>query len=157
MLSAGSKPGRGNRPERMHEWVPNQWPARYEEFNWLENFKTFVVTFVREVIKKKNGKKACPLFSRFFFITSLTFIPQLLAWYIQYQHIYSTVTCSPNCWQHISNTTIYFYKCPRVRATFVWIVLFPCHIQWYDIIPPWLGKNIRTACDTRATHRPEGP
>ena len=33
------KPGRENRPERMHEWVPNQWPARYEEFNWLENFK----------------------------------------------------------------------------------------------------------------------
>ena len=39
LLLLDPKPGRENRPERMHEWVPNQWPARYEEFNWLENFK----------------------------------------------------------------------------------------------------------------------
>ena len=47
--------------------------------------------------------------------------------------------------------------CPRMRATLVRIVLFSCHIQWCDIIPPWLGPNIRTVCDIRATHRPEGP
>ena len=41
----------------------------------------------------------------------LTFIPQMLVWYIQYQHIFSTGTCSQNCWQHISNTTMYSYKC----------------------------------------------
>ena len=38
----------------------------------------------------------------------LTVIPKLLAWYIQYQH--TPVTCLPNCWQHISNINIYFYK-----------------------------------------------
>ena len=42
--------------------------------------------------------------------TQLTFIPQLLAWYIQYQHIFSTDIYSPNCWQHIFNTNIYFNK-----------------------------------------------
>ena len=41
----------------------------------------------------------------------LTVIPQVLAWYIQYQHISSTDIYSPNCWQHISNTNIYFHKC----------------------------------------------
>ena len=34
----------------------------------------------------------------------LTVIPQVLAWYILYQHIYSTDIYSPNGWQHISNT-----------------------------------------------------
>ena len=87
----------------------------------------------------------------------LTFIPQMLAWYIQYQHKFSTVTGSQYCWQHISNTNVYLCKCPRVRATLVWILLFSCHIYWCDIIPPWLGPNVRTACDIRATHRPEGP
>ena len=38
----------------------------------------------------------------------LTFIPQVLAWYIQYQHISSSDIYSPNCWHHISNTNIYF-------------------------------------------------
>ena len=41
----------------------------------------------------------------------LTFITQVLAWYIQYQHIYSTDTYSPNCWQHISNTNKHFRNC----------------------------------------------
>ena len=40
-----------------------------------------------------------------------TVIPQVLAWYIQYQHIYSTDIYSPNGWKHISNTNIYFHKC----------------------------------------------
>ena len=40
----------------------------------------------------------------------LTFIPQMLAWYIQYQHIYPTELYSPNCWQPISNTTGYFIE-----------------------------------------------
>jgi len=39
----------------------------------------------------------------------LTFIAQVLAWYIQYQYIYSTDTYSPNCWQHISNINIYMW------------------------------------------------
>ena len=38
------------------------------------------------------------------YMLQLTFIPQLLARYIQYQHIYSTDTYSPNCLQHIFNT-----------------------------------------------------
>ena len=33
---------------------------------------------------------------------------RLLAWYIQYQHIYSTDIYSPNCWQHIPYKNIYF-------------------------------------------------
>ena len=37
----------------------------------------------------------------------LTFIPQGLAWYIQYQNMFSTDIYSPNCWQHISNAIIY--------------------------------------------------
>ena len=41
-----------------------------------------------------------------------TVIPQVLAWYIQYQHIHSTDIYSPNGWKHISNTNIYFHKCP---------------------------------------------
>ena len=40
----------------------------------------------------------------------LTFIPQVLAWYIQYQHISSSDIYSPNCWHHISNTNIYISK-----------------------------------------------
>ena len=40
-----------------------------------------------------------------------TFIPQVLAWYIQYEQVYSTDIYSPNCWQHISNTNMHFYKC----------------------------------------------
>ena len=68
----------------------------------------------------------------------LTYIhPQMLAWYIQYQHIFSTVACSQNCWQHIQYKCV-ILKCPRVRAMLVWIVLFSCHIYWFDIIPPWL-------------------
>ena len=59
----------------------------------------------------------------------LTVIPQVLAWYIQYQHIYSTDIYSPNCWQHISNTNIY-------RTVFI-----PTYIYRCDIIPPWLGKE----------------
>ena len=34
----------------------------------------------------------------------LTVIPQVLACYILYKHIYSTDIYSPNGWQHISNT-----------------------------------------------------
>ena len=39
----------------------------------------------------------------------LTFIPQVLAWYIQYEQVYSTDIYSPNCWQHLSNTNMHFY------------------------------------------------
>ena len=67
----------------------------------------------------------------------LTVIPQVLAWYIQYQHIYSTDIFSPNCWQHISNTNIYFHKstfqtlCPKGTQE-------PSNLQsslkcWHDI------------------------
>ena len=35
---------------------------------------------------------------------------QVLAWYIQYPHIYSTDIYSPNFWQHMFNTNIYFNK-----------------------------------------------
>ena len=41
----------------------------------------------------------------------LTFILQLLAWYIKYQLTYSTVTYSPNCWHRIFNTKLHLYKC----------------------------------------------
>ena len=37
----------------------------------------------------------------------LTFIPQVLAWNIQYEQVYSTDIYSPYCWQHISNINIY--------------------------------------------------
>ena len=41
----------------------------------------------------------------------LTFILQLLAWYIKYQLTYSTVTYPPNCWHCIFNTNLHLYKC----------------------------------------------
>ena len=41
----------------------------------------------------------------------LTFILQLLAWYIKYQLTYSTVTYPPNCWHRIFNTNLHLYKC----------------------------------------------
>ena len=49
----------------------------------------------------------------------LTVIPQVLAWYIQYQHIYSTDIYSPNGWKHISNTNIYFHKCTFPTLTLI--------------------------------------
>ena len=61
----------------------------------------------------------------------LTFIPQMLAWNIQYQHIFSTVTCSQNCWQHISNTNMYSHKCslhnpvPEGHSETLWLTFIP--------------------------------
>ena len=41
----------------------------------------------------------------------LTFILQLLAWYIKYQLTYSTVTYPPNCWHCVFNTNLHLHKC----------------------------------------------
>ena len=54
----------------------------------------------------------------------LTFIPQVLAWYIQYEQVYSTDIYSPNCWQHISNTNMHFpctfpHPVPTLQLTFL--------------------------------------
>ena len=61
----------------------------------------------------------------------LTFIPQVLAWYIQYEQVYSTDIYSPNCWQHISNTNMHFYKCtlpnrvPEAHTEPLWLTFIP--------------------------------
>ena len=67
----------------------------------------------------------------------LTFIPQVLTWYIWYQ-IYSTDIYSPNCWHHISNTNIYISKyvhsptlCPNGTQKTSNLHLSP--MCWHDI------------------------
>ena len=89
-------------------------------------------------------------------LTNLHSSPQLLAWYIQYQHIYSTDIYSPNFWQHMFNTNIYFNKsifpntAPEGRtetptihpAPKCWPDIFNAHI-W--VIFPRTGK-MRKIC-----------
>ena len=80
----------------------------------------------------------------------LTFSPKVLAWYIQYQHIYSTIY-SPNCWHHISNANIHIQNCTfpypvpeghkeTIQLTFVpkvlaWYIQYQ-HIFWSDTYSP---------------------
>ena len=71
----------------------------------------------------------------------LTFIPQVLAWYIHYQGIYSTDFYFPNCWYHIwilvyhSNFHLYPKKLQHLYNTYIYClqVLYSKCIQKYNI------------------------
>jgi hypothetical protein len=71
----------------------------------------------------------------------LKYIPQVLAWYIQYQGIYSTDLYFPNCWYHIwilvyhSNLHIYPKKLQHLYNTYIYClqVLYTKCIQKYNI------------------------
>ena len=71
----------------------------------------------------------------------LKYIPQVLAWYIQYQGIYSTDLYFPNCWYHIwilvyhSNFHLYPKKLQHLYNTYIYClqVLYSKCIQKYNI------------------------
>ena len=84
----------------------------------------------------------------------LTFIPQELAWYIQYQPISSTVKIVPNCWLWISN--IYFFKnvhftttrpkvakkLPNLHSSTKIYPIQTCIYTWY-VFPKQLAAHIQ--------------
>ena len=73
---------------------PNCWqhiPNAIYRGNFLFN----IVIFLNPALEGRTGT------------LKRTFIPQEMAWYLQYQNMSSTEIYFPNCWQNISNVILY--------------------------------------------------